>query len=187
MSDASVKVALPRRLPPLLTRCTTSPPTATITGRDCRTARSAIWVASSGLVVSAASYGIPVDGSQPSIADHSRAARPAPDAGLTMKSTSATLQRASEGVRIHDPGGIDCLLDRSPHLHPTSHLVGDPPCPHLTGAVVVADGSAKLQRRCHRSLPGSVVSRPSVFFRVPRAREREVGAAALLIGMTEMA
>ncbi len=124
-----------------------SPPTATITGRESLTARSAISVASSGRVVSTASYGIPVEGSHVVMADHSRPARPAPEAGLTMKSTSATLPRASECVRIHDPGGIDCLFDRPPDSHPPSHLVGDPACPHLTGAMVVADGSAKLQSR----------------------------------------
>src|SRR5258708_16970526 len=83
-----------------------SPPTATITGRESLTARSAISVASSGRVVSTASYGIPVEGSHVVMADHSRPARPAPEAGLTMKSTSATLPRASESVRIQDPGGM---------------------------------------------------------------------------------
>src|SRR5260370_21890725 len=120
-----------------------SPPTATITGRESLTARSAISVASSGRVVIATSYGIPVEGSQPSIADHSRAARPAPQAGLTMNSTSATLPRASEGVRLHHPGGIDFLLDRPPPLHPPSHLIGSPPFPHLTAALVVADRSSQ--------------------------------------------
>ncbi len=70
-----------------------SPPTATITGRDSLTARSAISVASSGRVVSTASYGIPVEGSHVVIPDHSRPARPAPEAGLTMNSTSATTER----------------------------------------------------------------------------------------------
>src|SRR5260370_23734676 len=132
-----------------------SPPTATITGRESLTARSAICVASSGRVVSTASYGIPVEGSHVVIADHSRPARPAPEAGLTMKSTSATLPPASKRVRVHDPSRIDCLFNRPPDSHPPSHLVGDPPRPHLTGAGAAADVSAKLQLRVHPPLPAS--------------------------------
>ena len=66
-----------------------SPPTATTTGRDSRTARCAISVASSGRVVLATSYGNPDDGSHDSTTAHSRPALPAPDAGLTMKRIGA--------------------------------------------------------------------------------------------------
>src|SRR5260221_5953287 len=66
-----------------------SPPTATTTGRDWRTAALAMSVASLGRVVMAVSYGMPAEGSQDSTFAQSRAPFPAPEAGLTMNSTGA--------------------------------------------------------------------------------------------------
>ena len=80
----------PLRKKPLTTSLSVpSPPTATTSGRDSRTACWAISVASSGRVVKAASYGRPLAGSHVSIAAHSRPALPAPEDGLTMNRIGA--------------------------------------------------------------------------------------------------
>src|SRR5260370_1116702 len=109
------------------------------------------------------------------------------DRGLDDEEYVRPLAGSAEGARVHDPRGIDRLFDQLPHAHPPSHLIGDPSCPNLPGAVVVTDRSPKLQRRRHRTLPCPVVGRTGLFLFFTRAGEREIGAATLLVGVTEVA
>ena len=85
-----VGIGAPLRKNPLTTSFSVpSPPTATTTGRESRTARSAISVASFGLVVKVVSYGSPLEGSHASMLAHSRPALPEPEAGLTTNRIGA--------------------------------------------------------------------------------------------------
>src|SRR6266699_6102407 len=137
--------------------------------------------ASIGRVVNAVSNLSPVDGSHDSIAFQSCAVLPPPEAGLTMNRTGSPaipLTSPSHRVRVHDARRVDAFAHRAPHAHPATHLVGHPARPRLAGAVVMADGRPHLERRAHGSLPRTAIS---------RARKREIGAAALLVCVAEMA